>query len=124
MLTIRNSQTTEESWFSNTTMSDNLSHFLSFMGKRIELNGYQGYAAGLDTKSNVISFCSTRLPHFINKIILAGESGEFAYVSKWNDFDIMFHVAPLMPSQANDKQQVLRKRHIGNGTQVVRFYHL
>lgn len=27
----------------------------------------------------------------------------------------MFHVAPLMPSQNNDKQQVLRKKHIGNG---------
>lgn len=51
----------------------------------------------------------------LTNIILAGESGEFAYVSKWNDFDIMFHVAPLMPSQANDKQQVLRKKHIGNG---------
>lgn len=45
----------------------------------------------------------------------AGESGEYAYMSKWNDFDIMYHVAPLMPSQKNDKQQVLRKKHIGNG---------
>jgi hypothetical protein len=27
----------------------------------------------------------------------------------------MFHVAALMPLRANDKQQVLRKRHIGNG---------
>jgi hypothetical protein len=27
----------------------------------------------------------------------------------------MFHVAPLMPSHSNDKQQVLRKKHIGNG---------
>ncbi|KAG2195411.1 hypothetical protein INT47_002850 [Mucor saturninus] len=94
LLTIKNNQTTEEAWFSNTGLSSNLSHFLSLMGKRIDLNGYQGYAAGLDTKT--------------------GESGEFAYISKWNDFDIMFHVAPLMPSQANDKQQVLRKKHIGN----------
>lgn len=48
-------------------------------------------------------------------LIEAGESGEYAYMSKWNDFDIMYHVAPLMPSQKNDKQQVLRKKHIGNG---------
>lgn len=46
---------------------------------------------------------------------VAGESGQYAYMSQWNDFDIIFHVAPLMPSQANDKQQVLRKKHIGNG---------
>jgi hypothetical protein len=51
----------------------------------------------------------------INPYLVAGESGKYTYVSKWNDVDIMFHVAPLMPSQSNDKQQVLRKKHIGNG---------
>ncbi|CEG83953.1 hypothetical protein RMATCC62417_17815 [Rhizopus microsporus] len=65
------------------------------MGHKIQLKGYKGYAAGLDTKT--------------------GESGEFAYVSKWRDYDITFHVAAIMPSQVNDKQQVLRKKHIGNG---------
>lgn len=94
VLTIKNNQTTEEAWFANTGLSDDLRDFLNIMGTKVELKGYQGYAAGLDTKT--------------------GESGEFAYVSKWNDFDIMFHVAPLMPSHANDKQQVLRKKHIGN----------
>ncbi|KAG2228907.1 hypothetical protein INT48_004445 [Thamnidium elegans] len=94
-LTIKNNQTTEEAWFSNTTLSTNCKDFLNIMGRKIELKGYQGYAAGLDTKT--------------------GESGQHAYISQWNDIDIMFHVAPLMPLQPSDKQQVLRKKHIGNG---------
>ncbi|KAL9550474.1 hypothetical protein MBANPS3_004718 [Mucor bainieri] len=99
VLTIRDSQTTEESWFSNTGLSERLQDFLDIMGQKIKLKGYKGYSAGLDTKTLFIK---------------AGESGEYAYISKWNDFDIMYHVAPLMPSQKNDKQQVLRKKHIGN----------
>ncbi|GAN03978.1 hypothetical protein MAM1_0052d03434 [Mucor ambiguus] len=94
VLTIRDNQTTEESWFSNTGLSERLQDFLDIMGQKIKLKGYKGYSAGLDTKT--------------------GESGEYAYISKWNEFDIMYHVAPLMPSQKNDKQQVLRKKHIGN----------
>ncbi|KAI9487728.1 MAG: hypothetical protein EXX96DRAFT_554441 [Benjaminiella poitrasii] len=94
LLSVRDDQSTEEAWFSNTEVSIDLQDFLSIMGKRIELKEYKGYAAGLDTKT--------------------GESGKYAYVSRWNEFDILFHVAPLMPSQNNDKQQVLRKKHIGN----------
>ncbi|KAI8985225.1 hypothetical protein BDB01DRAFT_867042 [Pilobolus umbonatus] len=94
LLTIQNDQTTEESWFSNTGLSDNLQDFINIMGTKVELKGYSGYAAGLDTKT--------------------GESGDYAYVSKWKDSDIMFHVASIMPSRANDKQQVSRKKHIGN----------
>ncbi|CEP17005.1 hypothetical protein [Parasitella parasitica] len=94
LLTIRDDQTTEEAWLSNTGLSDDLQDFLDIMGEKVELKNYKGYSAGLDTKS--------------------GESGDYAYTSKWNDFDIIFHVAPLMPSQKNDKQQVLRKKHIGN----------
>ncbi|KAI8971612.1 hypothetical protein BDF20DRAFT_688664 [Mycotypha africana] len=94
VLTIRDNQTTEEAWFSNTGLSRELHHFLATMGRKVELKGYTGYAAGLDTKT--------------------GESGKYAYISKWNNFDIVFHVAPMMPSQMNDRQQVLRKKHIGN----------
>lgn len=68
--------------------------------QRVTLEHHIGYTALLTNPS-----CS----------YVAGESGEFAYVSKWRDYDITFHVAAIMPSQANDKQQVLRKKHIGNG---------
>lgn len=49
-MTIKNHQTTEEAWFANTGLSKDLLDFLNIMGKKIKLKGYQGYAAGLDTK--------------------------------------------------------------------------
>jgi hypothetical protein len=87
------------------------------MGEKIELKGYQGYAAGLDTKSKdfvILVFWHNEkvYSHIFN---LAGESGSISYRSSWNGTDIMFHVAPLMPLQNNDKQHIFRKKHIGNG---------
>ncbi|ORZ10154.1 hypothetical protein BCR42DRAFT_113566 [Absidia repens] len=94
VLTIKNNQTTEEEWFSNTDLTPSFDHFLTLIGKRIQLQGYNGYSAGLDTKT--------------------GETGDTSVVSRWKDYEIMFHVAPLMPYRQNDKQQVQRKRYIGN----------
>ncbi|KAG1052976.1 hypothetical protein G6F43_004914 [Rhizopus delemar] len=94
VLSIKSGQTTEESWFSNTGLSKDLEDFLNIIGNKVELKGYKGYAAGLDTKT--------------------GESGEHTYISKWKGYDITFHVSALMPLKVNDKQQVLRKSHIGN----------
>jgi hypothetical protein len=45
----------------------------------------------------------------------AGESGTHVYTSKWKDFDIVYHVAPLIPAPKSDRQQIHRKRHVGNG---------
>jgi hypothetical protein len=59
------------------------------------LKGYSGWAAGLDTKS--------------------GDSGEYTFTSTWNENILAYHVAPLIPSKQGDKQQIQRKRHIGNG---------
>ncbi|CAO3589047.1 unnamed protein product [Absidia cylindrospora] len=94
VLTIKNNQTTEEEWFSNTGLTPSFNHLLTLIGKRIQLLGYNGYSAGLDTKT--------------------GETGDTSVVSRWKDYEIMFHVAPLMPYRQNDKQQVQRKRYIGN----------
>ncbi|KAI7857606.1 hypothetical protein BDC45DRAFT_500213 [Circinella umbellata] len=94
VLSVKEGQTTEEEWFANSNVSESLERFLNIIGRPIELEGYKGYAAGLDTKS--------------------GESGKFSYATSWRDYEIMFHVAPLMPCRENDKQQVHRKRYIGN----------
>ncbi|KAI7867867.1 hypothetical protein BDF14DRAFT_1725784 [Spinellus fusiger] len=101
VLAIKDGQTTEEEWFSNTGLSEPLETFMNSIGARVELYRYSGYTAGLDTKS--------------------GESGETSYVSKWREHDIMFHVAPLMPFNINDKQQVHRKRYLGNDVACVVF---
>lgn len=35
----------------NTGLSRNLHDFLTLLGHKVQLKGYQGYAGGLDTKS-------------------------------------------------------------------------
>ncbi|KAI9031575.1 hypothetical protein CLU79DRAFT_729173 [Phycomyces nitens] len=101
VLNVCDGQTTEEEWFSNTGLSEPLEEFLDLLGTRVALLEYDGYTAGLDIKT--------------------GESGETSYVSRWREHDIMFHVAPLMPLRKNDKQQVHRKRYIGNDVACVVF---
>ncbi|KAI9299974.1 hypothetical protein BJ944DRAFT_171566, partial [Cunninghamella echinulata] len=94
VLNIKKNQTKEEEFFANTGLSTSFDHFLRILGDRIPLKGYRGYTAGLDTRT--------------------GETGDTSVVSKWRGHDIMFHVASLMPFLKNDKQQVQRKRYIGN----------
>ncbi|KAI9498641.1 hypothetical protein BDB00DRAFT_798861 [Zychaea mexicana] len=94
VLSVRDGQASEEEWFANSNLSEPLERFLNIIGTPVELEGYKGYTAGLDTKS--------------------GESGKFSFAASWRDYEVMFHVAPLMPCRENDKQQVHRKRYIGN----------
>ncbi|CAO3626743.1 unnamed protein product [Mucor fragilis] len=94
VLTVGEGQHTEEEWFSNTGMTIGFEKFLHIIGTPVKLKDYQGYAAGLDTKT--------------------GESGETSFASAWRDHEIMYHVAALMPLRQHDTQQVHRKRYIGN----------
>lgn len=50
VLSVHDGQTTEEQWFGNSQLSESLERFLHIMGKPVELYGYKGYSAGLDTK--------------------------------------------------------------------------
>lgn len=43
-----------------------------------------------------------------------GLTGTDSYHTKIDRFELMFHVAELLPFVSGDAQQVLRKRHIGN----------
>lgn len=47
-----------------------------------------------------------------------GSTGEYSVYAKLAQFEIMFHVAPLLPHQPDDVQQVERKRHLGNDVVV------
>ncbi|KAF7721786.1 hypothetical protein EC973_004138 [Apophysomyces ossiformis] len=94
VLYIKEGQVKEEEWFSNQHDSENFANFLNTIGKRVYLRGYSGWAAGLDTKS--------------------GDSGEYTYTNIWKDNILTFHVSTLIPSRPGDKQQIQRKRHIGN----------
>ena len=65
------------------------------MGDRVELKGYKGYAGGLDVSND--------------------RTGLYSIGTTWRSFEIMFHVATLLPFVPDDDQQIERKRHIGNG---------
>ncbi|KNC97762.1 uncharacterized protein SPPG_06762 [Spizellomyces punctatus DAOM BR117] len=97
----KGNQSTEEEYFSNETGSQAFEEFLSCLGDKVELQGWQGYAAGLDTKH--------------------GQTGKHSLFTKWRNFDIMFHVSTYLPYKKEDKQQIQRKRHIGNDIVTIIF---
>lgn len=82
-------------------VSPAFNQFLTFLGEKIELKGWKGYKAGLDIND--------------------GQTGTHSYYTKWQGYEIMFHVSPLLPFNVNDKQQLERKRHIGNDIVVIVF---
>ncbi|CAO3600179.1 unnamed protein product [Absidia cylindrospora] len=95
VLYIKMGQCNEDEWFSNDCGSESFHYFLDCLGEKIPLKGYQGWAAGLDTKS--------------------GDSGDYTYTSTWQDiYQVTYHVSTLIPSSSNDKQHIQKKRHIGN----------
>ncbi|KAI9286206.1 hypothetical protein BC943DRAFT_276520 [Umbelopsis sp. AD052] len=94
VMVVKPGQTFEEDWFSNTDCSPSFWRMMNAIANKVELKGYFGWAGGLDTKT--------------------GESGTHVYTSKWKDFDIVYHVAPLIPARNSDRQQIHRKRHVGN----------
>ena len=75
--------------------------FMDLIGSKIELNGWEGYRGGLDVKT--------------------GTTGTHSYISRANGFDLMFHVAPLLPLLKDDEQGLERKRHVGNDVVVLIF---
>ncbi|KAJ3007131.1 signal-induced proliferation-associated 1-like protein 3 [Thoreauomyces humboldtii] len=87
-------QTTEEEFFGNEHGSQDFETFLSAIGDKVPLLGWHGYAAGLDTKN--------------------GQTGTHSVFTHWRQFDVMFHVSTYLPHKKEDRQQIQRKRHIGN----------
>ncbi|KAL7716144.1 Rap GTPase-activating protein [Entamoeba marina] len=97
---VKDKQTSEDEFFANDDCCDEFWGFLDTLGNKIELNGFNGYAAGLDIKSNC--------------------TGTHSYYTKYhNVYNIMFHVAPLLPNQPDDLQKLERKRHVGNDVVVI-----
>ena len=61
-------------------------HTLSPPGKRIELKGFKGFLGGLDSERKL--------------------TGEYSVFTEFQNLEVMFHVAPLLPYTPNDSQQV------------------
>ncbi|KAG1051648.1 hypothetical protein G6F46_000878 [Rhizopus delemar] len=94
VLLVKEGQTKEEEWFANQHDSSKFDYFLNIIGHRVQLKDYTGWSAGLDRKG--------------------GDSGEYIYTNTWHEHVLAYHVSTLIPSKIGDKQQVQRKRHIGN----------
>ena len=94
-------QFNEEEIFKNQSSSQRFEEFLEFLGERKELRGYAGYSGGLDTVHN--------------------QTGKEAVFATYQDCEIVFHVARLLPYCESDKQQLARKRHIGNDIVAIVF---
>ena len=87
-------QVTEEALFGNRRHSTAMEEFLQMLGQTIDLSQHRGYKGGLDT--------------------VHGQTGSHSLYNVFHNREIMFHVSTMLPFSESDKQQLQRKRHIGN----------
>uniref|UniRef100_A0A6B2L8L9 Rap-GAP domain-containing protein n=1 Tax=Arcella intermedia TaxID=1963864 RepID=A0A6B2L8L9_9EUKA len=94
-------QTDECEMFSNRDGSPEFEEFLGSIAKKVPLKGHPGYGGGLDLKTNT--------------------TGTMTYVTKFKQFEIIFHVSTYLPYMEQNPQQLQRKAHIGNDVVVIVF---
>ncbi|KAK7806687.1 hypothetical protein U0070_026183, partial [Myodes glareolus] len=94
-------QSTEEEMYNNESAGPAFEEFLQLLGERVRLKGFEKYRAQLDTKTD--------------------STGTHSLYTTYKDYEIMFHVSTMLPYTPNNKQQLLRKRHIGNDIVTVVF---
>lgn len=98
--------TSEQQMLSNTiedsSTSEAFSDFFCGLGAEICLNGWKGFAGGLDVSEECLT-------------------GHRAIYKKENDAEIIYHIAPWLPQSSNNNMNLERKRHFGNDTVVIIF---
>ncbi|XP_038046946.1 signal-induced proliferation-associated 1-like protein 1 [Patiria miniata] len=97
----RTGQNTEEEMYNNEHSTPAFDEFLECIGERIRLKGFDKYRAQLDNKTD--------------------STGTHSVYATYQGHEIMFHVSTLLPFTANNRQQLLRKRHIGNDIVTIVF---
>ncbi|XP_061459772.1 GTPase-activating Rap/Ran-GAP domain-like protein 3 isoform X3 [Rhineura floridana] len=101
VLYAKDGQLTDDEMFSNETGSENFQRLLSLLGDTVTLKSWTGYRGGLDTKNDT--------------------TGIFSIYTVYQGHEIMFHVSTMLPYSKENKQQVERKRHIGNDIVTIVF---
>eukprot|EP00736_Rhodelphis_marinus_P000730 Rmarinus@m.7452 len=93
----------EDEMFSNTEkdMSPEFHEFLKILGDRVKLKGWKGYAGGLDVKED--------------------RYGTDSVCCTWQNSEVMYHVSTFLPQSTTNKQQIQKKKHIGNDTCCIVF---
>uniref|UniRef100_A0A158PGL1 Rap-GAP domain-containing protein n=1 Tax=Angiostrongylus costaricensis TaxID=334426 RepID=A0A158PGL1_ANGCS len=94
-------QSTEEHMYNNEHSSEAFDEFLDFIGQRIRLKGWDQYKGGLDTRGDT--------------------TGTHSIFCEYQAHEVMFHVSTLLPFTPSNRQQLSRKRHIGNDMVTVVF---
>ncbi|XP_078213448.1 signal-induced proliferation-associated 1-like protein 2 isoform X6 [Callithrix jacchus] len=94
-------QSTEEEMYNNETAGPAFEEFLDLLGQRVRLKGFTKYRAQLDNKTD--------------------STGTHSLYTTYKDYELMFHVSTLLPYMPNNRQQLLRKRHIGNDIVTIVF---
>eukprot|EP01091_Cochliopodium_minus_P012872 TRINITY_DN4007_c0_g2_i1.p1 TRINITY_DN4007_c0_g2~~TRINITY_DN4007_c0_g2_i1.p1 ORF type:complete len:839 (-),score=238.76 TRINITY_DN4007_c0_g2_i1:32-2548(-) len=107
VLYAKDGQILEEDMFCNNEEYPKFDKFLSILGDKVALNGWTRYRGGLDTKNN----------HTGTHSIFT----TFKPLGSEIQFEIMFHVSTMLPFFPLDKQQLERKRHLGNDIVVLVF---
>nr|BAE89029.1 unnamed protein product [Macaca fascicularis] len=101
VLFAKDGQLTDDEMFSNEIGSEPFQKFLNLLGDTITLKGWTGYRGGLDTKNDT--------------------TGIHSVYTVYQEHEIMFHVSTMLPYSKENKQQVERKRHIGNDIVTIVF---
>ncbi|XP_065207737.1 signal-induced proliferation-associated 1-like protein 2 [Planococcus citri] len=101
VLYCRAGQATEEEMYNNEDGGPAFNEFLETIGQKVRLKGFDKYKAGLDNKSD--------------------STGLYSVYAHYKDCEIMFHVSTMLPFTPNNRQQLLRKRHIGNDIVTIVF---
>ncbi|XP_064343943.1 signal-induced proliferation-associated 1-like protein 2 isoform X1 [Camelus dromedarius] len=94
-------QSTEEEMYNNETAGPAFEEFLDLLGQRVRLKGFSKYRAQLDNKTD--------------------STGTHSLYTTYKDYELMFHVSTMLPHMPNNRQQLLRKRHIGNDIVTIIF---
>ncbi|KAM9587643.1 signal-induced proliferation-associated 1-like protein 3 isoform 6-T6 [Morphnus guianensis] len=94
-------QSSEEEMYNNEDAGPPFEEFLSLLGEKVCLKAFSKYAAQLDTKTD--------------------STGTHSLYTTYQDYEIMFHVSTMLPYTPNNRQQLLRKRHIGNDIVTIIF---
>ncbi|XP_018327356.1 signal-induced proliferation-associated 1-like protein 1 isoform X2 [Agrilus planipennis] len=97
----RAGQSSEEEMYNNEEAGPAFQEFLECIGKKVRLKGFENYKAGLDNKSD--------------------STGLYSVYAQYQDCEVMFHVSTMLPFTPNNRQQLLRKRHIGNDIVTIVF---
>ncbi|XP_059533642.1 signal-induced proliferation-associated 1-like protein 2 isoform X1 [Myotis daubentonii] len=101
ILYCRAGQGTEEEMYNNETAGPAFEEFLDLLGQRVRLKGFSKYRAQLDNKTD--------------------STGTHSLYTTYKDYELMFHVSTMLPHMPKNRQQLLRKRHIGNDIVTIVF---